>query len=149
MPYTNNPATVPRDAMYVELGLTDPLQQLLQDEEADYYLARANGDVVQGSVQAARMILFKLAQNSRFRNDTLEVFADQYKQWQQALQMYIAANDAESTKKSIGIAVNKATGFAGGISVADYNANLMNADNNAVVPVVEFDTTLGSNPFSF
>lgn len=149
MPYTNNPATVPRDAMYVELGLTDPLQQLLQDEEADYYLARANGDVVQGSVQAARMILFKLAQNSRFRNDTLEVFADQYKQWQQALQMYIQANDAESTKKSIGIAVNKATGFAGGISVADYNANLMNADNNAVVPVVEFDTTLGSNPFSF
>lgn len=149
MPYTNNPATVPRDAMYVELGLTDPLQQLLQDEEADYYLARANGDVVQGSVQAARMILFKLAQNSRFRNDTLEVFADQYKQWQQALQMYIAANDAESTKKSIGIAVNKAQGFAGGISVADYNANLMNADNNAVVPVVEFDTTLGSNPFSF
>jgi hypothetical protein len=133
MPYSNNPGTVPRDKVYIELGLTDPTQSLLTDEEVDYYLERASDDTINASVAAARMILFKLAQMTRFRNDTLEVFAsDQMKQWQQALEMYIAANDPESSKRSLATAFTKANGYAGGISLTDIKANKDTADNNFV-----------------
>jgi hypothetical protein len=133
MPYSNNPGTVPRDKVYIELGLTDPTQSLLTDEEVDYYLERAQDDTVNASVAAARMILFKLAQMTRFRNDTLEVFAsDQMKQWQQALEMYIAANDPESSKRSLATAFTKANGYAGGISLIDIQTNEGTADNNFV-----------------
>jgi hypothetical protein len=133
MPYSNNPGTVPRDKVYIELGLTDPTQSLLTDEEVDYYLERASDDTVNASVAAARMILFKLAQMTRFRNDTLEVFAsDQMKQWQQALEMYIAANDPESSKRSLATAFTKANGYAGGISKTDIKANEDTSDNNFV-----------------
>jgi hypothetical protein len=133
MPYSNNPGTVPRDKVYIELGLTDPTQSLLTDEEVDYYLERASDDTVNASVAAARMILFKLAQMTRFRNDTLEVFAsDQMKQWQQALEMYIAANDPESSKRSLATAFTKANGYASGISKTDIKANEDTSDNNFV-----------------
>jgi hypothetical protein len=82
------------------------------------------------------MILFKLAQMTRFRNDTLEVFAsDQMKQWQQALEMYIAANDPESSKRSLATAFTKANGYAGGISLIDIQTNEGTADNNFVPKV--------------
>ena len=136
MPYSNNPSTVPRDKVYIELGLTDPTQSLLVDEEVDYYLERASNNIIAASVASARMILFKLAQMTRFRNDNLEVFAsDQMKQWQAALEMYIAANDPESPKRSLATAYSKSTGYAGGISLSDMQANKDNLDNNYVEEV--------------
>ena len=136
MPYSNNPSTEPRDKVYIELGLTDPTQSLLTDEEVDYYLERASDDTVNASVAVARMILFKLAQMTRFRNDTLEVFAsDQMKQWMQALEMYIAANDPESSKRSLATALTKANGYAGGISLTGIQTNKTTLDNNFVEKV--------------
>ena len=140
MPYSNNPSTEPRDKVYIELGLTDPTQSLLVDEEVDYYLERSSDDVIAASVASARMILFKLAQMTRFRNDNLEVFAsDQMKQWLQALEMYIAANDPESPKRSLATAYSKSNGYAGGISLTDIQSNKDTVDNNYVKEVKDKD----------
>lgn len=149
MPYSNNPSTEPRDKVYIELGLTDPTQSLLVDEEVDYYLERASDDVIAASVASARMILFKLAQMTRFRNENLEVYAsDQMKQWMQALEMYIAANDPESPKRSLATAYSKSNGYAGGISLTDMQANKDTVDNNYVKEVKDKDIS-GFIDFTF
>jgi hypothetical protein len=136
MPYSNNPGTVPRDKVYIELGLTDPTQSLLTDEEVDYYLERASDSILLASVAAARMILFKLSQYTRFSNDSMEVWGgEQAKNWMQALEMFIAANDPESPKRSTAIAVSKATGYAGNVSNLDINTNNNNPDNNFIEKV--------------
>lgn len=148
MPYSGMPLDVPRDAVYVNLGLTDPTQSLISDQEIDYFLSKNTNDVVRTTVDTARAILFKLSQFSRSRNDMLELYDDQlFQQWKMALTEYISANDPESVTRSVRIALTKANGYAGGISASDFIANVENLDNRSVEPIRELEGYQGENPF--
>jgi hypothetical protein len=128
--YTGNPSTVPRDAVYLYLGLTDPTQLLLVDTEVDYFLQKNNSDVVLACLDCARTVLFKLSQSVRARNDLVEIYEEQkFQQWTAALQEFIKANDPASTLKSVGIALTSAQAYAGNISVSDMNKNEADLDN--------------------
>ncbi len=140
MAYTGNPATVPADAVRLYINDVDPATPFLSDPEIDYFLALKDNDIIQAAVAAARVILFKLSNYVRAKNDLMETFDNQ--QWQQykdTLEMFIKANDAESPDRSVAIALTKANGYAGGISISDMQANNDNADNNIPIQVFVFD----------
>lgn len=155
MPYSSNPTTVPRDQVYILLGLTQPDQLLITDGEIDWFISQTGGDTTFAAVKVARNILFKLSQKVRSRFDGMELYSDQaFDQWSKALQMFIEVNDPENPKASLAIALTKANGYAGGISVSDIQANYENLDNNVIVPQREFPnetlsdrTDRTTNPF--
>lgn len=150
MPYTSSPSTVPRDVVYMLLGLTQPTQSLLTDVEVDYFISKNSGNTTQAAVEAARVVLFKLSQNVRSRWDNAEVYEDQlFKQWSEALQVFVERNDEGSLSASLSIAVSKANGYAGNISLADMQANDENVDNNTIVKQrdYEYGSPSSDNPF--
>jgi hypothetical protein len=149
MPYAGLPQTSPRDAVYLTLGLIEPTQSLLTDAEVDYFLSKNTDHVIKTCIDCARVILFKLSQMSRSRNDMLEVYDDQkFMQWSKALSEFIKSNDPESASRSIATALTNANGYAGNISASDMLANDSNLDN--VLPsdkVRNFEPTYSNNPF--
>lgn len=144
MSYTGNPSGVSRDAVYLNLGLTDPTQLLLVDTEVDYFLTKNSNDIIKASIDCARTILFKLSQSVRSRNDLLEIYEEQkFTQWMKALDEFVKANDPSSVIHSIGKALSSAQGYAGNISLSDMQANNANLDN-AVIEARDF---VNDNPF--
>lgn len=110
----------------LELGLLDPMFQPLSDEDYEYFLGKNNNNIILSAQDAAKSIVFFLAQAVREKSDVLELYGDQmFRQYLEALKMFIS-NAAYSQ------AVRSASPFAGGISRSDIQANLDNPDNNVV-----------------
>ena len=61
MPYTDDPENVPTDELRLLIGDTDTSDELLSDNEVDYYLDDAGGDAVWGAVRAATGVAAKFA----------------------------------------------------------------------------------------
>lgn len=142
--YTGDPTNIPSDAVYLNLGLVDPTQNLLTDTEVEYYLSKNSNDVIKASIDCARTILFKLSMSIRSRNDMIEIYEEQkFNQWMKALDEFIKANDPSSVIHSIGKALSSAQGYAGNISLSDMQANNANLDN-AVIEARDF---VNDNPF--
>ena len=114
----------------VRLNIQDntPGLYILSDDEITYLLERNNDNVNRASVEAARIVLFNLAQKSDESIDIFSIRGSQAaKAYMEALKLYIR----DPNLNQIG---NNIQGYASGISLEDMQANDANADNNIFVP---------------
>lgn len=110
----------------IEVGvdLTDPLP-IIADDEIQYFLEKNSNSVRKASLDVAKTILFKLSSIVSERADVLEYRgSDYFKQYKEALMMYISNPEFAS--------VSRAMGYVSGISISDINSNYDNPDNNYV-----------------
>ena len=113
----------------VRLNIQDntPGLYILSDDEITYLLERNNDNVNRASVEAARIVLFNLAQKSDESIDIFSIRGSQAaKAYMEALKLYIR----DPNLNQIG---NNIQGYASGISLADMQANDANADNNIFI----------------
>ena len=113
----------------VRLNIQDntPGLYILSDDEITYLLERNNDNVNRASVEAARIVLFNLAQKSDESIDIFSIRGSQAaKAYMEALKLYIR----DPNLNQIG---NNIQGYASGISLEDMQANDANADNNIFV----------------
>ena len=116
---------------------------LLSDEEYQYILDKNNLSIRKASLDAARMILFKLSIESV--DDTVSVFSIK---GSQAAKAYMEALKLFINNQALNPLVLDGTVYAGGISKTDYAANAANSDN--IIPDLkpaEYQPASTANPF--
>ena len=116
---------------------------LLSDEEYQYILDKNNLSIRKASLDAARMILFKLSIESV--DDTVSVFSIK---GSQAAKAYMEALKLFINNQALNPVVLDGTVYAGGISKTDYAANAVNTDN--IIPDLkpaEYVASSTANPF--
>lgn len=125
-----------------ELGDTDSSFPIMTDSEYEYFLEKNNYNVMKASLDAARVILFKLAQRGE---ETVDIFSIKgtkaAEQYRLALQMYIK-------DPNLNPVLNNVKGYFGGVSISDMEANDAVSDNN-LVPTAFPKNYPSSDPFSF
>lgn len=136
----------PEDIQRVRYELNDnaPGLYILDDSSISYYLEKNSGSIARTSIECARAILLRLAMDSRESVcDVLSVkTSKQAEQYRLALELYLKN---PFTNPLIG----SASGWAGGISVSEMQANNANCDNN-VSPLAEITPRCypNDNPFA-
>lgn len=121
MPYTNDPANNPIDAIRLCLGDSSEEYEILKDADYQYFLDKYDGNERRATLDAARAILFALASKTRERIDVLEVHGDQWaRQYREALLEMLRNPE---------LTLSVAMPYAGGISKEDMYLNDTNSDN--------------------
>jgi hypothetical protein len=121
-----------------EPGLT-----ILADDEIEFLLERNSNSVNATSIEAARLVLFKLSQRG---DETVDIFSlkggKAAEQYRLALQLYLRDPNLNPMLNNIG-------GYVGGVSKSDMESNDANTDNNpANSGTTQFNATFGySAPF--
>lgn len=133
-------------AVRVELGDTDISLPVLSDEEIGFFIDKNAGNLNRATIDTAKTLMFKLS----FRTDkTVDILSIKGSKtaanWIAALKEYLRN---PFTNPLIG----SASGWAGGISVSEMQANI-DAPDNYVSPLAvpsQFSTidNDSSNPFS-
>lgn len=99
----------------------------LSDDEIDYLLTKESNNTDRASVEAARIILFKLSQNT---DDTVDIFSIKgskaAESYRQALMLYIKEPTLNPMYKNV-------KGYVGGVSLSDMSSNDANTDNNIII----------------
>ncbi len=121
MPYTNNPATDPRDAVRLMVGDTYSDLELLVDSEYEYYLTKNSNNINRTAIDAAWAICFKLSRWTRERTGDIEVYGSEWARNFKAVLLEFIRNP--------NTVVSLAMPYAGGISKSDMAANDADADN--------------------
>ena len=110
----------------IEVADLDPGFPLLVDDEYAYLLQKNNNSIVRASVDAARIILLKLSQQT---DETVDVFSVRgskaAEQYRLALELYIK-------NPQLNPLYNNLKGYVGGVSISDMDANNANLDNNII-----------------
>jgi len=111
----------------LEIGDTDVALPILSDDEYSYFLTKNNDSIKRSALDAAKTVLFKLSINAS--DQSVDIFSingkaasDSYKE---ALRLYISNPNLNGLFDSI-------TSYFGGISNADIQSVIDNADNNLV-----------------
>lgn len=108
----------------LEIGLSGQAIDILSDAEIQYFLDKNNNSVKRASLDAAKTVLFVLAQLVHERSGSeLEIWNHTwFENYMKVLQLYI-------TNPNFSIALEQAKVYAGGISVTDIRNNVENSDN--------------------
>lgn len=126
----------------IEVADLDPGFPLLVDDEYSYLLEKNNNSIVRASVDAARIILLKLSQQT---DETVSIFSIRgskaAEQYRLALELYIK-------NPQLNPLYNNLQGYFGGISISDMQKNNTNCDNNIVVSPSEPDELVYKGPFN-
>ena len=110
-----------------ELADTDPVFPFLTDTEYNYFLDKNSSNIRRASLDCARTILFKLSMQSDEIAGILSYKGSKAAEnYRNALKLYL-------TDPNLNPALSLASGYAGGISKSDIQANIDNTDNNAVI----------------
>ena len=116
----------PIQQIRLEIALIGDAENLLSEEELQYFLDKHNGSVRRASLDAAKTVLFILSTRVHEKIEMLEIWGHTwFENYMKTLQMYI--NDPNYS-----IALESAKAYAGGISVSDIRNNINNPDNLAV-----------------
>lgn len=109
----------------LELGLNSFDETYLTDDELNYFIEKNHGSIRRASLDAAKTLLFMLAQFVHSRTEAeLEIWGGAFfEQYMKALKMYI--NDPNYS-----IAGTGAMPYAGGIKKSDIRDNIDDSDNN-------------------
>lgn len=134
------------DIEKVRIELQDnagPGLYILSDDEIQYFLDKYNGNIPRASMDAARAILFQLAQQGNERVDILSLDGSKTaEQYRLALQLYLR-------DPNLNPIANNLKAYFGNVSKSDIQSNIQNPDNNFVKsPSVECNTN-PSDPFAF
>ena len=126
----------------IEVADLDPGLPLLADDEYAYLLEKNNNSVVRASVDAARIILLKLSQQT---DETVSIFSVKgskaAEQYRLALELYIK-------NPQLNPLYNNLQGYFGGVSISDMEANVANPDNNIVENPGKTDSLYQTRPFT-
>ena len=110
----------------IEVADLDPGFPLLVDDEYTYLLEKNNNSIVRASVDAARIILLKLSQQT---DETVSIFSVKgskaAEQYRLALELYIK-------NPQLNPLYNNLKGYVGGVSISDMAENNANLDNNII-----------------
>ena len=116
---------------------------LLVDDEYAYLLQKNNNSIVRASVDAARIILLKLSQQT---DETVSIFSVKgskaAEQYRLALELYIK-------NPQLNPLYNNLQGYFGGVSISDMEANVANPDNNIVENPGKTDALFTTGPFTY
>lgn len=130
-------------AVRVELGDTDISLPVLSDEEIGYFIDKNAGNLNRATIDTAKTLMFKLS----FRTDqTVDILSIKGSKtaanWIAALKEYLR-------NPSLNPLIGSASGWGGGISLSEMQANNTNCDNN-VSPLAEITPRCypNDNPFS-
>lgn len=122
---------------------SEPGLYILADDEIEFLLERNANSVNATSLEAARLVLFKLAQRT---DSTVDIFSikgsKQAEQYRLALQLYLR-------DPNLNPVLNNVRGYVGGVSKSDMESNNANSDNNlAPNPSPKFTSPyFGTDPF--
>ena len=126
----------------IEVADLDPGLPLLADDEYAYLLEKNNNSIVRASVDAARIILLKLSQQT---DETVSIFSVKgskaAEQYRLALELYIK-------NPQLNPLYNNLQGYFGGVSISDMEANVANPDNNIVENPCKTDALFTTGPFT-
>ena len=119
--------TTPIEAVRIEVqDNAGPGLYLLQDDEISYFLQKNNGSVARASLDAAKSILFRLAQQGNEQVDILQLQNSRVaSEYRQALQLYLR-------DPNLNPIMNSLKGYFGNTSKEDIFSNNSNLDNNIV-----------------
>ena len=110
----------------IEVADLSPDLPLLSDDEYMYLLDKNNNSIVRAAVDAARIILLKLSQQT---DETVSIFSVKgskvAEQYRLALELYIK-------NPQLNPLYNNLKGFFGGVSISDMQENNANLDNNII-----------------
>ena len=111
----------------LEIGLSGQAADILSDAEIQYFLDKNNYSVKKASLDAAKTVLFILAQLVHERSGSeLEIWNHTwFENYMKVLQLYI-------TNPNFSVALEQAKVYAGGISATDIRNNVENSDNFTV-----------------
>ena len=116
----------PIQQIRLEIALIGDAENLLSEEELQYFLDKHNGSVRRASLDAVKTVLFILSTRVHEKIEMLEIWGHTwFENYMKTLQMYI--NDPNYS-----IALENAKAYAGGISVSDIRNNINNPDNLAL-----------------
>lgn len=123
-----------------EVQDTDVTLPFLSDDEYEYVLTKNAESIARSSIDAARMILMKLSM--RGNSETVDIFSidtsKSAKNYKEALMIFLKDPNLNPLYKTL-------SGYVGGVSKSDMEANDLDADNNTV-PNPSKDRNLGINP---
>ena len=126
----------------IEVADLDPGFPLLVDDEYSYLLEKNNNSIIRSSVDAARIILLKLSQQT---DETVSIFSVKgskaAEQYRLALELYIK-------NPQLNPLYNNLQGYFGGVSISDMEANVANPDNNIVENPGKTDALYQTGPFT-
>ena len=126
----------------IEVADLDPGLPLLADGEYTYLLEKNNNSIVRASVDAARIILLKLSQQT---DETVSIFSVKgskaAEQYRLALELYIK-------NPQLNPLYNNLQGYFGGVSISDMEASAANPDNNIVENPGKTDALYQTGPFT-
>ena len=126
----------------IEVADLDPGFPLLVDDEYTYLLEKNNNSIIRASVDAARIILLKLSQQT---DETVSIFSVKgskaAEQYRLALELYIK-------NPQLNPLYNNLQGYFGGVSISDMEANAANPDNNIVENPGKTDALYQTGPFT-
>ena len=119
--------TTPIEAVRIEVqDNAGPGLYILQDNEISYFLQKNNGSVARASLDAAKSILFRLAQQGNEQVDILQLQNSRVaSEYRQALQLYLR-------DPNLNPIMNSLKGYFGNTSKEDIFSNNSNLDNNIV-----------------
>jgi len=127
----------------LEVADLDAAMPLLSDDDYEYLLTKQNNSVVRAAVDAARIILLKLSQQT---DETVSIFSVR---GSKAAESYRLALELYIKNPQLNPLYNNLVGYFGGISITDMQANNANADNNIVVNPGKTDQLYETGPFTY
>lgn len=144
MAYT--PTAEDRLAVRYETGDTEAGLYILDDTTLDYVLIKNEGSISFSSIDAAKMILFRLSISAS--DETIDVLSLKGSKaaaaYKESLILYLRNPELNPILRSV-------NPYAGGISKSDITTNLADTDQNTVVSPSEnksqYATDTNSNPF--
>lgn len=111
-------------AVRTELGDTDISLPVLSDEEIGYFIDKNLGNVSRATIDTAKTLMFKLSYRTDQTVDILSIKGSKTAaNWIAALKEYLR-------NPSLNPLIGSASGWGGGISVSEMQANNANPDNN-------------------
>ena len=115
------------EAVRIEIGDdAGPGLEILSDQTIDYFLSKNGNSVARASMDAARAILMRLAQQGNEQVDVLHLQGSRVAaEYRLALELYLRNPTLNPILSSV-------RGYAGGISISDIESNNANLDNNIV-----------------
>lgn len=119
--------TTPIEAVRIEIGDdAGPGLEILSAQTIQYYLDKNNGSVARASLDAARAVLMRLAQQGNEQVDVIQLQGSRVAQeYRQALQLYLR-------DPNLNPIMNSLKGYFGNTSKEDIFNNNSDLDNNIV-----------------
>lgn len=118
--YTADPLNNPVDEVRLLIGDTDSLEPQLQDEELQYFLAKASNVAIKAAIAAVTQLIAKF---SRLADETT---AEWSVKWSQKSSQYRSLlKDLKDPENALS---GSPVAYGGGISITDINTNANTTD---------------------